>query len=73
MRKRLMTQISARKKQGIPADIEHLDAELKAMLEAQISDLEQRINRTISSEEMSATKAYLLRSIPGSARFLQPY
>jgi len=65
MRKRLMAQISARKKQGIPADIEHLDAELKAMLAAQISDLEQRINRAISSEETSATKAHLLRSIPG--------
>lgn len=65
MRKRLTAQISARKKQGIPADIEPLDAELKAMLDAQISDLEQRINRAISSEETSATKAHLLRSIPG--------
>lgn len=65
MRKRLTAQISARKKQGIPADIEHLDAELKAMLDAQISDLEQRINHAISSEETSATKAHLLRSIPG--------
>jgi transposase len=65
MRKRLTAQISARKKQGIPADIEDLDAELKAMLDAQISDLEQRINRAISSEETSTTKAHLLRSIPG--------
>jgi transposase len=65
MRKRLTAQISARKKQGIPADIEHLDAELKALLEAQIRDLEKRIERAIASEETSVTKAYLLRSIPG--------
>ena len=36
MRKQLMAQISARKKQGIPADIEHLDAELKAMLDCML-------------------------------------
>ena len=35
------------------------------MLDAQVSDLEQRINHVISSEETSATKAHLLRSIPG--------
>lgn len=47
MRKWLMAHIAARKKQGLPAD------------------LEQRIDRPISSEKMSATKAHLLRSIPG--------
>ncbi|MDX2482506.1 MAG: transposase, partial [Pseudodonghicola sp.] len=65
MRKRLAAQISARRKQDIPADVEDLDAALKAMLDAQISDLELRIERAIASEETSATKAGLLRSIPG--------
>jgi transposase len=65
MRKRLAAQISACRKQDIPADVEGLDAALKTMLDAQISDLEQRIERAIASEETSATKAGLLRSIPG--------
>lgn len=65
MRKWLSAQIASRKKQDIPAGIKHLNAELKAMIDAQISDLEQRICRTISSEEISATNAHLLRSIPG--------
>jgi len=65
MRKRLMLQVAARKKQGILADVEDLDHALKAVLETQISDVEQRIERALASEETSATKAGLLRSIPG--------
>ncbi|RJK93284.1 IS110 family transposase [Paracoccus aestuarii] len=65
MRKRLAAQMSARRKQGIPAGIEDLDDALKAMLDAQISELEQRIERALASEQTSATKAGLLRSIPG--------
>ena len=65
IRKRLAAQISARRKQGIPADVEDLDDALKAVLDAQISGLEQRIECAIPSEQASATKAGLLRSIPG--------
>lgn len=35
------------------------------MLDDQIGDLKQRIERAIASDETSATKADLLRSIPG--------
>lgn len=65
MRKRLTAQISARRKQGVPADVEDLDDALKAMLDAQISDLEQRIESAIAQQKTSATRAELLRSIPG--------
>ena len=49
MRKRLMLLVAARRKQGILADVEDLDDALKAVLEAQISDVEQRIERAIAS------------------------
>ncbi len=51
MRKRLMLQVAARKKQGILADVEDLDHALKAVLEARISDVEQRIERALASEQ----------------------
>ena len=65
MRKRLAAQMSARRKQGIAANVEDLDDALKTMLDAQISELEQRIECAIASEQTSATKAGLLLSIPG--------
>lgn len=65
MRKRLTTQIGARKKQGIPADIETMDDELKAVLNAQIDEIELRIENLIARVEPLAIKAGLLRSIPG--------
>jgi len=65
MRKRLCGQIRARTKQGIPADLDHIDAELKAVLDAQLVELENRIEIAIAWEETSAHKAGLLRSIPG--------
>lgn len=65
MRKRLAAQISARKKQGIPGELEGMDDALKAMLDTQIGELERRIESVIAQEEGSATKARLLRSIPG--------
>ena len=65
MRKRLLAQIAARKKQDIPADVEAMDEDLKAMLDTQVSNLERRIERAIAQEEISAAKARLLRSIPG--------
>lgn len=65
MRKRLSAQIRAREKQGIAADIVGMDAELKAILDLQISELECRIEKVIACEETSIAKARLLRSIPG--------
>lgn len=65
MRKRLSAQITARQKQGIPAGIEDMDEALKAMLDTQIADLEQRIKSAIAQEKNSAAKANLLLSIPG--------
>lgn len=65
MRKRLSGQIRAREKQGVSVDIDDMDAELKAMFDAQIAELECRIETAIAQEETSALKAELLRSIPG--------
>lgn len=65
MRKRLLAQIAARRKQGIPADVEGMDADLRAMLDTQVGDLERRIESVIAQEETAAEKARLLRSIPG--------
>lgn len=42
-----------------------MDADLRALLDTQISDLERRIESVIAQEEASAAKARLLRSIPG--------
>ncbi|GLQ66810.1 hypothetical protein GCM10007870_23950 [Gluconobacter kondonii] len=44
-RKRLSAQISARRKQGVSAELEEMDSSLKAFLESQISELEQRIEK----------------------------
>jgi transposase len=65
MRKRLAAQIAARRKQDIPADVAGMDADLRAMLDTQIGDLERQIESVIAQEETSAAKARLLRSIPG--------
>ena len=65
MRKRLLAQIAARRKQSVPADIEGMDDALKTILDAQVGDLERRIESVIAQEETSAAKARLLRSIPG--------
>lgn len=65
MRKRLSAQIAARRKQHIPADLEGMDANLLAMLDAQVGDLELRIKSVIGQQETSAAKVRLLLSIPG--------
>lgn len=65
LRKRLAAQITARKKQGIPGELEGMDDALKTMLDTRIGELERRIESVIAQEEGSATKARLLRSIPG--------
>ena len=58
-------QIAARRKQAIPADVESMDDDLGTMLDAQIDNLERRIESVIAQEERAAPKARLLRSIPG--------
>lgn len=65
MRKRLAAQICAREKQGVADDLQELDSTLKAVLDGQVSEIEQRIERVITQEESLAKKARLLRSIPG--------
>ena len=42
-----------------------MDTDLRAMLDTHVGDLERRIESVIAQEERSATKARLLRSIPG--------
>ncbi len=42
-----------------------MDADLRTLLETQVSDLERRIESVIAQEETSAAKARLLRAIPG--------
>ena len=65
MRKRLKAQIAARRKQGISADVETMDDELKEVLDTQIDQIERRIENVIAQVEPLAAKANLLRSIPG--------
>ena len=64
MRKRLSGQIRARQKQGVSADIDDMDTELKAMFDTRIAELECRIETAIAQEETFALKAGLLRSMP---------
>lgn len=65
MRKRLKAQIGARRQQGISADVETMDDELKEVLDTQIDQIEGRIENVIAQVEPLAAKANLLRSIPG--------
>lgn len=65
MRKRLKTQIGARKKQGVSAGVETMDDDLQDVLDAQISVIERRIENVIAQTEPLAARANPLRSIPG--------
>ena len=65
MRKRFIAQTKARKKQGIPANVETLDDDLQAVLNAQIDEIERRMKSVIAHVETFAVKAGILRSIPG--------
>ena len=47
------------------ADVETMDDDLRGMLDAQISVIEQRIENVIADAEPLAARANLLRSIPG--------
>jgi transposase len=48
MRKRLKAQIGARKKQGVSADVEIMDDDLKDMLDSQTEAIERRIENVIA-------------------------
>lgn len=65
MRKRLIAQIGARTKQDVAADLKAMDRDLRAMPEAQIRELEQRIAAILAQESTLAAKAELLGPIPG--------
>lgn len=65
MRKRLSAQIAARGKQDVPASVEGMDKDLRALLDTQIGDLERRIETVNAQDESCAAKTRLLRSIPG--------
>lgn len=64
MRKRLVTQVAARRKQGVAADVEGMDNDLKALLDSQVRDIERQIEAAIGQDDGSAEKAKLLLSIP---------
>lgn len=65
MRKRLLAQIRAHQKLGTAAMFEDVDTELKQRIDSLIKDLEDRITRTIASDERLSETAGVLRSIPG--------
>lgn len=65
MRKRLTAQICAREKQGVAEELMEMDSALKTTLDDQIGEIEQRIENAIAHDDSLATKARLLRSIPG--------
>lgn len=65
MRKRLLVQIRAHRKLGTAAMFDDIDTELKARLDSLIKALEDRIEAAISSDDVLAETAGILRSIPG--------
>lgn len=65
MRKRLKAQVGARKKQGVFAGVETMDDDLEDVLDPQIHAIELRIENVIAGVEHLASRAALLRSIPG--------
>ncbi|ASM71558.1 transposase, Mutator family [Pseudosulfitobacter pseudonitzschiae] len=65
MRKRFKAQISARRKQSVFADVDTIDDDLWGVLDTQISDIERKIENVIAQTQRLASRARLLRSIPG--------
>jgi transposase len=64
-RKRLLAQIKERQKQGLGEPFEEMDDALRLLLDAQIAELESKIERLIAADETLAEPARILRSIPG--------
>lgn len=65
MRKRLLAQIRAHQKLGTAEMFDSVDTDLKARLDCLIKALEDRIGAAISSDDLLAETAGVLRSIPG--------
>ena len=65
MRKRFKAQINARRKQGVSADVDTMDDDLWGVLDTQISAIEPKIENVIAQTERLASRARLLRTIPG--------
>lgn len=65
MRKRFKAQISARRKQGVSADVDTMDDDLLGVLDTQIATIERKIENMIAQTGQLASRARLLRSIPG--------
>jgi transposase len=63
-RKRLLAQIKERQKQGLGEPFEEMDDALRLLLDAQIAELERKIERLITADETLAEPARILRSIP---------
>ncbi|SFM64692.1 transposase [Shimia aestuarii] len=64
-RKRLLAQIKAHGKLGSADMFEDMDAELKDLLDRQITELEVQIEEIIAADESLARTASILRSVPG--------
>ena len=64
-RKRLLLQIKARQKQGLGEQFKKMDDALHLLLDAQISELENKIERLVAADEALAETARILRSVPG--------
>lgn len=64
-RKRLLAQIKAHGKLGSADMFEAMDADLKGLLDHQISGLDAQIDQTVASDEELAATADILRSVPG--------
>ena len=65
MRKRLLAQIRAHQKLGTAEMFEDIDTELKHQMDSLIKELEDRITRTITSDDRMSETADILCSIPG--------
>ena len=65
MRKRLKVQISARRKQGVSANVEIMDDELKEVIDTQKDDIERLIEDVTAQAEPLAATASLLRPLSG--------
>ena len=64
-RKRLLMQIKAQAKLGIEDQFADIDADLKALLDRQIAEIETQIEQTIISDDEMQHTAEILRSVPG--------
>lgn len=64
-RKRLLMQIKAQAKLGLEDQFADMDANLKGLLDRQITDIEAQIEHTIISDDEMFQTAEILRSVPG--------